>query len=285
MTATWTDPDGTVWPLTSIDPAVGWFTPFGPSGWNATSYELVTDPLPRGGENMRFIRANPARIVWPLYVYGDTHLQYVQRARQIRKAFVSTLHRGLPGTLRVTRPDSTAREIDGFYQSGCEGEAGEGWLYGNDAVTLFCPDGYWRDITETQISRSYVPGVDFFNPFPTVSSSLALGPTTLNNPGDVTAWPTWTITGPMSAMTATNVTTGQEFTLAYGLSAGEQVTITTQQPTVRGPAGQNLASYLNWPNAYLWPLRPGDNTVVFSVSGGLSGTTVLLSFHPRYEGA
>lgn len=285
INATWTDPTGTEWALSDISPDPGWFIINGPAGWNATTYEIVTDPVPRGGENVRFVRAQPARIVLPIYVGGDTHLQWLERHRQIRKAFVGTLHRRLPGTLRVARPDGSAREIDCFYESGMTGEAGEGHLFSKDTLTLYAPDGYWRDITTLSVVRSYVPGEDFLNPFPTISDSLNLGETAINNPGDVAAWPTWTITGPMSAISATNITTGYEFSLAFGLSAGEQVTITTWQPTVRGPAGENLTGNLDWPDAYLWWLEPGDNDLILNVSGGADGTTVQLEFHARYEGA
>jgi hypothetical protein len=286
MTATWTDPFGVEWPLTDDSPdGVGFFTTTGPAGWHATTYEIVTDPVPRGGESVRFIRAQPCRIVWPLYVGGDTHLQWLQRHRQIRKAFLSTLHRGIPGTLKISRPDDTAREIDCFYESGFEGQAGEGRLFSKDAITLYAPDGYWRDLNVISISRSYVPGVNFLSPFPQVSDSLTLGETTLNNPGDVDAWPFWTITGPMTALTATNITTGQEFTLTYALNPGEQITIATQQPAVRGPSGQNLTYALDWPDAFLWSMSPGDNDVIMNVSGGASGTTLVLAFRPRYEGA
>lgn len=285
ITATWTDPTGTVWQLSDTSDDVGWFTTSGPAGWDATTYEIVTDPLPRGGESVRFIRSKPARIVWPLHVFGETHLQYVQRRRQIKRAFTMTAHRRTTGVLRVARPDGTAREIDAYYESGLEGDGGQGWLWSTDAVTLFCPDGYWRDIDPVSTVHSYIPGSDFFNPYPLISDSLALGETVLNNPGDVDAWPEWTITGPLSAVTATNITTGYEFTLTYGLAAGEQITITTVQPAVRGPSGQNLASALNWPTAYLWSLLPGDNDVIFNVSGGATGTSVELTFHPRYEGA
>jgi hypothetical protein len=285
ITATWTDPTGTVWPLSDTSDDVGWFTPNGPAGWNATTYEIVTDPLPRGGEQVRFIRSKPGSIVWPIYVWGDTHLEYIERHRQIRRAFAMTLHKGLPGVLTVGRPDSTARTIEAYYSAGLEGEAGDGWLYSKDAVTLFCPDGYWQDTAILTETRDYVVGSDFLNPVPTVSAGLTLGDSTINNPGDVYAWPTWTVTGPMTALTGSNVTTGYEFVLTYALAAGEQLTITTDRPMVRGPAGQNLASALNWPNAYLWGLQPGDNDVIFSLSGGSTGSQIQLSFRPRYEGA
>ncbi len=285
ITATWIDPTGVEWPLTDTGDDVGWFTTSGPAGWHATSYEIVTDPLPRGGEQVRFIRAKPGTITWPIYVFGDTHLQYVQRHRQIRKAFTTTVHRGLPGTLRVARPDGTARLIEAYYSGGLEGEAGGGWLWSTEAITLWCPDGYWRDADPQTLLAAYQPGDDFLDPFPSVSAGLSLGDITVTNPGDVDAWPAWELTGPMSAITATNVTTGYEFTLTYPLLAGEQITITTDRPMVRGPAGQNLASSLNWPGAYLWWLAPGDNSMILNVSGGTVGTSVALTYYPRYEGA
>lgn len=285
ITATWTDPTGVQWELSNTADTLGWFTVPGPSGWHATTYEIVTDPVPRGGENVRFIRSKPARLVWPVYTYGDTHLAYTARRRQIQRAFTMTLHRRSVGTLRVIRPDNSAREIDCFYESGLEGEAGEGWLFSKDAVNLFCPDGYWRDTTPQSIIRAYVPGVDFLNPFPTVSDSLTLGETQVDNIGDVDAWPTWTLTGPMTAVTATNVTTGYEWTLTTPVLAGEQVTVTTFQPSVRGAAGENLVNALDWPNAYLWWLAPDTNDLIINVTGGGVGTSVQMDFYPRYEGA
>lgn len=285
ITATWTDPLGEVWQLSDTSDDVGWFTTPGPSGWGATTYEIVSDPLPRGGESIRFIRAKPGVITWPLYIFGDTHLQYVQRWREVKKAFLMTVHRGLTGVLRVARPDGSAREIDCMYQAGLEGPAGEAWLWSKEAITLFCPDGYWRDIDPIVLEHEYQPGVDFQAPFPQVSPGLSLGDNQLDNPGDVTAWPEWTITGPMEAITAVNNTTGYEFTLSYSLGAGEQITIVTDRPQVRGPAGQNLVTALNWPAAYLWWLDPGVNSVSFNVSGADVGTSVTLQFHARYDGA
>lgn len=283
--ATWTDPTGTVWPLSDTSEDVGWFTINGPSGWNATTYEIVTDPLPRGGEQVRFIRSKPGTITWPVYVGGETHQQYIENHRRIRRAFTMTVHRGIPGVLRVERPDGSARTIECLYSAGFEGESGEGWLYSKDAVVLFCPDGYWRDENTISIPHSYIPGSDFLSPFPTISDSLNLGETVITNPGDVDAWPEWTVTGPMTALVGTNVTTGYEFQLVYNLAAGEQITISTDRPMVRGPAGENLANALNWPSAYLWALAPGDNDLILNVVGGAPGTSVLIDFNARYEGA
>lgn len=285
MSAQWTAPDGTVWPLTDVSEETGWFTPDAIEGWDARPYEYTLDPLPRGGDDIRFIRAQSGHVAWPLYIWGNTHQQFVDRYRSIRQAFMMTAWRHQPGVLRVTRPDGSAREIEAYYQEGFAGKAGEGWLYAKPVLNLLCPDGYWRDTDQLSISRTYGLGSSFFSPFPTISSSQVLGSTILNNPGDVIAWPNWTITGPATGIVATNNTTGQTFTLSYNLLAGEQATITTLKPTVRGPAGQNISSALNFPTAYLWGLLAGNNDTSFVLAGAGEGTNVTLSFYPRYEGA
>jgi hypothetical protein len=285
MFATWTDPTGVTWPLSDIGPDRGWFTTREVGGWGAVPFEYTLDPLPRGGQEVRFIRSDAARLTWPLYIYGDTHTEFLENYRAIRRAIMMTAHRGAAGTLRVARPDGTAREIDAFYEDGFRGDPGQNWMFASPVITFLCPDGYWRDTTPLSLTREYAPGSSFLDPFPTISSGQVLGATTMDNPGDTMAWPFWTITGPTSGLTATNLTTGYSFTLSESLSDGQQILITTQRPSVRGPGDTNLVGSLNWPDAYLWGLMPGLNDVEFSVAGSGAGTSIEFLFYPRYEGA
>ena len=286
ITATWTDPEGTVWPLSNISPETGWFTTERIGGWGARPYTFTTDPLPRGGVSVRFIRPEPAIITWPLHIYSDdSHVEFLQRYRAIRRAFMMTVHRNLTGTLTVQRPDGSSRVIDCYYEDGFKGEPGEMWRSANPVLTLMAPDGYWRDPIPVTVVRKQETGVDFLAGLPAVSSSQVLGATTVFNPGDVQAWPSWVITGPATSLTAVSNTTGYSFTLTYTLTAGQQATIQTLTPQVRGPAGQNLVGNLNFPSAFLWPLQPGNNAVTFTVAGSGAGTQIELDFNPRYEGA
>lgn len=281
----WIDPDGAEWSLTDISPEVGWFTTPAIGGWGARPYEYTFDAQPRGGDEVRFIRAQSARLTWPLHIYGDSHIEFTSRLRNIRRAFMKTAWRNLPGTMRVYRPDGTAREIKCWYEEGFGLGNGDGWLSANPVLTLVAPEGYWRDIQPMKVTRKQETGVDFLSGFPAVSTAQVLGATTVVNPGDVRAWPVWTITGPATALTGVNNTTGHTFTLTTTLTAGQQATITTEVVQVRGPAGVNLVGSLNWPTAYLWPLQAGSNDVTFTVTGATSGTQIDLTFYPRYEGA
>lgn len=283
--AVWIDPTGVEWPLSNISPDIGWFTTPSIGGWGARPYSYTFDALPRGGDDVRAIRAESARITWPLHIYGDTHLEFVARHRALRRAIMMTAWENRPGTLRVYRPDGTAREIKCWYEDGFGLDKGDGWLSANPVLTLVAPEGYWRDTQPLTVSRKNETGSDFLAGFPKVSSSQVLGATTINNPGDVRAWPDWVITGPATSVTATNNTSGHTFTFAFTLTAGQAATISTQTPQVRGPAGQNLVSALNWPLAYLWPLAAGSNSVTFTVAGAAAGTQIDLVYYPRYEGA
>lgn len=280
LRATWIAPDGTATPLTT--PERGWFTLDAVTGWGAAPIEMVTDPHPRGGTRIRHIQPQARIITWPLRVRANEHVELVARWRTLVRAFAQTRRLG-PGTLRIARPDGTSREIQAYYQEGFAGEPGQGWLWDTAVLSLYCEDPYWRDTTATVIRREYATGSDFFTPYPTISSSQVLGETTVVNPGEVEAWPEWTITGPATGLIATNNTTGEQFTLTAALDAGETATITTDPPTVRGPAGENWVGNLDWPGAVLWGLAPGTNDVEFQVAGSGPGSAVELSLVARYE--
>ncbi|WP_171110604.1 MULTISPECIES: phage tail domain-containing protein [unclassified Streptomyces] len=292
-TVTYYDPAGGVWPLTRR--SLGWYTlAEGVSGLGAAPYELTTDAHPRGGARLRHAQAQPRTIVWPLWVSGSDHMAFVQRWRQLATAFTRTLRDG-PGVLEIARPDGTRRHIEVIYQEGWEGRGSHGFgrIFDSAVLSLWCEDPYWVDPEPIVVHREQGAGEDFLQPYPSVSSSQVLGATVVTNPGDVVVWPTWTITGPASLVTFTRTDTGASFVLdpndpsiGHGnLLAGQQVTVRTDPPQVRYQNGDNWVGALNWPDATLWGLDPGDNPVTFQLDGAGAGSAVDLMFNPRYETA
>ncbi len=299
-TATYTDPSGTVWPLTDTD-ANWWTLPKGVSGLGAVQYELATDQHPRGGARLRHAQPQPRTIVWPLFVQGKDHTEFLANWRGLARAFTRTLREDEgPGTLEIARPDGTRRRVRVYYEDGFEGQDDQGW--GRDAdsavLSLWCEDPYWEDAEPVAVHRETGASGSFLTPYPTISSSQVLGDTIVTNPGDTVVWPTWTITGPASLVTFTRTwrdRTGQlqseAFTLnpsAVGhgnLLAGEKVTVRTDPGQVRFQDNSNWSGALNWPAATLWGLAPGDNQVNFTLAGSAAGSAVDLTFYPRYETA
>lgn len=266
----------------------------GVSGLGAAPVTLTTDPLPRGGARIRHIQPQPRTIVWPIHVEADTHQEFINLWRAAGRAFTDTSRYG-PGILDIARPDGRRRQIKVFYQDGFEGlgQPGTGLNWDNAVITLFCEDPYFYDPVPVTVSRSFGGGAaDYLAPYPSVSSSQVLGDTVLTNPGDVEAWPTWTITGPATLVTVTNDDTGEAFSvdpnatdIAHGnLVAGETVVVATDPPSVRFGT-DNWAGSLNWPSAQLWGLPPGDSAVDFNLGGAGSGSSVTGQFYARYESA
>lgn len=291
--ATWYAPDGSVWPLTAPDS--GLFTiADGVSGLDAAAITVTTDDRQRGGVKVRHVQPVERLITWPIYVYADTHMEFVELWRRVASAFTQTTRLGA-GTLEIARPDGTARRVQAYYQEGFASQAKQGYGITSDycVLTLLCEDPYWRDVAVTTIHREYGVPVDFQVPYPTVSSSQVLGQTTVENPGDVEAWPDWTITGPATLVTATNTTRGESFqvnpnaaAIAHGnLLAGQKVTVSTEPPAVRYQDGSVWTGALNWPGAVLWPLDPGESDVTFQLDGSAAGSAVDLSFRARFETA
>lgn len=287
LRAAWIAPNGTTWPLTSPD--LGWHSLDAVTGWGAAPILIQSDPHPRGGVRIRHIQPQPRYITWPLRVRAATHLELITKWRLVVGAFVQTRRLG-PGLLQVARPDGTTREIPAYYESGFNGEPGQGHLFDSAALNLMCEDPYWRD-TEDQpaVIREYVAtSQDFQDPYPTVSSgsSVDSGPFQIFNAGDVEAWPVWTITGPMTSLLAENATTGESFTLTASLvDDTEQIVIDTYEGTVTGPDGNSWFGFLDLPGAVLWGLAPGVNDVEFTMGGANTGSRVSLTWRNRWETA
>ncbi|MFF2009176.1 phage tail protein [Streptomyces sp. NPDC058195] len=290
-TVTYVDPTGTRWPMTDL--TADWYTlADGVSGMGAVPYELTSDPHPRGGARLRHVQPQPRTIVWPVLVKGSDHGQFTATWRRLARAFTRTLREG-PGVLEVTRPSGSTRRIAVHYSDGWDGRGqhATGITWDSAVLTLWCEDPYWVDAAAVTVHRETGAQVDFLVPYPSLSSGQVLGATTVTNPGDTDVWPEWTITGPASAITFTQETTGESFTLTMAdtvhgpLLAGETVTVSTDPLRVRSGTGENLISGLNWPTATLWGIPPGQTPVVFQLDGAETGSAVDLIFQPRYETA
>jgi hypothetical protein len=296
-TITYVDPGGTRWLMTDL--TADWYAlAEGVSGLGAAPYSVTSDPHPRGGVRVRHVQPQARSIVWPVFVRGADHMAFTANWRDLARAFTRTLRPSngrptSPGVLEVARPDGTIRRIEVVYTDGWDGrgQRATGITWDSAVVTLLCEDPYWVDAVPVTVHREQGAGADFLVPYPSVSSSQVLGATTVNNPGDVDVWPVWRVTGPASAITFTRQDTGDAFTLdmadtVHGvLLEGETVTISTDPPRVRSGTGENLIDGLNWPDAVLWSLPPGETPVTFQLDGSEAGSAVDLEFYPRYETA
>ncbi|WP_230511812.1 phage tail domain-containing protein [Salinispora arenicola] len=289
--ASWFAPDGTEVPLTS--PALtGYRLLKGLRGLGGIPVTLTHDKLPRGGVRVRHVRQEAREIDLPVRVTGSNHTQFVQRKRDLIDWFGQTDEDG-PGTLVVWRPDGTRRHIT-CYTADPGDTDDDGLLAENLVITLLAEQPWWYGPDEVSDEALELPdNGSYLTAFPTVSLSKTLGTGVLDiyNPGQLSAYPVWTITGPCSSATLTHDVTGQSFTLdpdyAGGgpLLLGETITVHTNPQAIYGPAGQAYTGALNWPGTSLFALRRGLNRVQVTLTDVSAGASVAWRFQPRYRSA
>jgi hypothetical protein len=247
----------------------------GVAGLGYAPVDLVTTAALGGGVTVDFVRRNAQTILWPLRIRGATHMEFLTEWRRVADLFAMTSDYG-PGVFRIRRPDGTEREAVAWYAGGLEQEPDEGaWLTLTPVVKLLVPSGLWRTPTRTEFSATQETSADYLAPYPSIGSGTVIGASKLRNDGVADAWPEWEIRGPMTQLTATNITRGQSFTLTYALGVGEVARLASRPLVVTGPAGQNLKGSLNLlAGGKPWRLsRRTINDVQFTVAGAASETT------------
>lgn len=286
----WKDATGSTTLLTGTD----LFMNFGPVGWDMPPIDYIEDVVPlQPGSQFRQLVVKPRDFDVPLSLVEVDEATAAQKVR----ALARTLNPALgSGYLVVTSADGTQRQIPCQYKSGLEGDQslksigqdrGSGGFrsWRRFLVVFHAFDPYWQDLVDTTVQFNIGTSVAFFPILPLRLSAASVGGTfTVNNVGDVQAWPVWTVTGPGSSITFTNNTTGQSLALgSYALAGGRTLTIDTRPgfKTITLDDGTNLYNNVA-ANSVLWGLNPGNNTITASVSGTSSTTSILLAFRQRY---
>ena len=108
-------------------------------------------------------------------------------------------------------------------------------------------------------------------------------PTTVNNSGNATIYPTITLTNVMTNPTITNQTTGQFFTLSgITTAAGDQLVIDMKNRTVLLNGGSVLP-YVTSTSSW-WPLLPGNNSINLTTNSGTDNVVATVSWRSGYRG-
>lgn len=182
------------------------------------------------GSRWRGWIAEEREVFWPLSIVNQAgSAQWLEHDR----AFWATLRPDVVGTWTVVQPGGEYRSLSCRYaddgnQSFDIDPMLTGWAqYG---VTLAAEQPFWAGptITRSWGTRDGEPNV-YPNPGDDyvlyISAGFTVGSATITNPGDVDAWPTWTVRGPYS--TASLGVAGGVIDLDVALGAGQSATVYT----------------------------------------------------------
>ena len=180
------------------------------------------------GSRWRGSRTGEREAFWPILVSGGDGAAWVEHDR----AWWAGLQPQKTGAWSVTDPFGARRSLTLRFQDDGDG------AYSLDPVkariatyglTFIAEDPYWRG---DPIVRSWTTGTssDFFNgvskapPF-NISVGSTIATATLTNPGDVDAWPIWTIYGPSTA--AELGLAGRLVTVPFTVASGKALVVDT----------------------------------------------------------
>lgn len=273
-TWTWVAPDASETTLVTLRGKRGVFMP---------NYDLTAQRLPDGSASyLQFVGMQPRAVDLPIQITAASH----DALRTSVRALAKVLHaRNGDGYLKVTR-SGIARKLTCRYTGGLE-QASYFSDRALEAVLSFeAADPLWYATTNQTGSYSQaVASGGWFPFFPLrLITSAVFKNVTVTNPGDVEAWPIWTITGPGATLILKNLTSGLELGLDINLAASEQIVIDTRPliKTIVNGAGDNLYALLRSGQKSLWPLLAGDNNVQILLNNATGASLVDLAYTPSY---
>lgn len=205
--------------------------------------------------------------------------------------------------LMITRPDGESRDIVAAYTSGLQPVVEyrrDGRVRADATLTFRAHDPYYRSLSSETVSINFPvtgsgasstllddPDVLLDDPDVPLDGYISSAAentvaATVTNPGSAEAWPVWTISGAMTGVLLTNVTTGKQFGMSLVTVGLETLTIDmTERQRLVEVDGANAWRYKD-SGAEFWSLRPESNYVVVQVLGADTSTTCTMSYRPRF---
>lgn len=277
-TVFWVSPDGDA---TELD------VPFNVRERWAPPAEFIAERVPgQAGARLREVIDDVHDFALPFWVDGADE----EDLRTQLRSLVAAMHaRRGNGRIRVIAPGGDSREITCRVVSGL----GLSEVLGSEAgincqlvdATFRAHDPYWYAATDTALVFTRGEPTPFFPIFPIVLSAAdVFVDEDIDNGGDLETWPVWTIGGPATDITATNITTGKRWVLLEAVQLGQSVTIDTRpgaKTVTRVDDEVSLFASLT-PLSELWPLERGVNQVQLAMSGTTDDSSLRLAYRPRY---
>lgn len=299
----WEGPNGDHVDLTGVDGV----DEAGPQGAWMPTYDILSREVPGGsGTLIEEIRANVRVVTVPLVVQDPTR-KGSGSALEARLALLADqlAPEDGAGRLLATRADDNGvplrdpqtqlvrtRALRAFYTGGVELDrsysdtAGTFWQV---AALVFQADRPYYE-PAVAVSRTFKTGVPktWFPMLPLrVGSDSLTGSTVEVNDGAVETYPIVTVHTPGSAISFSNDTTGESWTVDTSTASGQSVTIDTRPSWLGG--GRSVArddglSLYSKLTGGLWPLARGRNELTLDVEDGTPGQTyVTLNYFPLYR--
>lgn len=239
------------------------------------SYEAPLTP----GESVTNVKFRAREIDYPMLVTANNPKEFIETLRALSAAL--NPDKG-EGRFRVSHATTYARELNCRYVRGLEGNGGgKGWTpqSGMMILTFRASDPFWYSTAwKTQLFSLATP-VSFFPFFPLRLTQASIFSTvTINNGGDATAYPVWTITGPCTSAVLKNLITDETTEITLAIGDGVTMEIDTR-PGIKSVTSGGLNYFYALSQAsLLWGLQRGDNPLQIELNDTSANTRVELKW-------
>lgn len=190
-----------------------------------------------------------------------------------------------PTQIVANYSDGTSLVLTCHYVGGAESQWGSnaGLVWNRWALSFQAPTPYWESgiaeeftVTTGNTGRGLLPQLSKMK----LTSSQIFGVITVDNAGDVPAFPVYNFRGPLSDLTVTNGT--ESFSFTVPIIEGETITIDTETGSVTDDGGVNRYADLA-PAPKLFRIPPGVSSVSINAVAGNANAEARLEYSPLYE--
>lgn len=230
----------------------------------------------------RFTKRGIREIDLPLTIFGASRSALEANLRRLSNAMQD--RRGAT-TLRASYSNGEVWELqDGHYVAGANTVVENSGNWTRWVVTMQFANPFWiRQRSESfslgtgGANRSLIPTLAEME----ITGSQVIGDITIENVGDVDAYPVWKFRGPVDSVTVTSQD-GLSFSYDAIIPLGSEITIDTSKGTVVDENGVNKYANLA-ASPKLFTLPAGTSEVSIEAVGSDQDTLVSLYYQPRKE--
>lgn len=230
----------------------------------------------------RFTKRGIREIDLPLVIFGASRSALEANLRRLSNALQD--RRGAT-VLRASYANGEVWELqEGHYVAGANTSLEGSGNWTRWALTMQFANPFWiRQRSESfslgtgGANRSLIPTLAEME----ITGSQVIGDITIENVGDVDAYPVWKFRGPVDSVTVTSQD-GLQFKYDAIIPLGSEITIDTNRGTVVDESGVNKYANLA-ASPKLFTLPAGTSEVSIEAVGSDQDTLVSLYYQPRKE--
>jgi len=241
------------------------------------------------GAQVRTIRVLPRTMDLPIKIYGNNRREVEDLYRKVAVIFAPTA-----GPVRLTITlDGEAWYVDVVRQGGGDfawDQDTDGTHYLKFVVTAFAGDPYWTRLDPASkkvelggLGRGLIKKGTYPNATLSalrVSTTSSFGTINFDNPGDVPAFPIWTVRGPFTRFELVSPDGSRSVEYAFSKGINQWVTVDMANGTAVDETGANQYGKLTSLPGF-WAIPPGTSSGTAEMDNPTSDSSAVALWNPK----